>query len=992
MILHSPTISGSLTFADGGTFTLPDNGVYSGSFSGSIQVHQAISSILPSVTNTFDLGSPEKQWRDIYLSSASLYIDGTPVLQSNNSELIISTDVNQSLKLVETGADTITLQTENGDITFATTGNGNIELDAPIQIAAGNKILSSDGNNIHFGNGLSVTGSISLSGNVDGVDVATLKSSFDTLNSKSLVSGSSQVDVTATTGYSAISSHISSTSNPHSVTKAQVGLGSVDNTSDLDKPVSTATQTALNAKLNINGAGVVSVSSQVDVTATANYSTISSHISDTSNPHSVTKSQVGLGNVDNTSDLDKPISTATQDALDLKATVSALNTQAGRIDAILASSTADADTFAEIVSLINSVDTTNDSAFAGFVTSSNAAQAVQDDRLSALESTSGSLLSSLDSHISDTDNPHSVTKAQVGLGNVDNTSDANKPVSTAQQTALNLKADSTTLSAHVGDTNNPHSVTKAQVGLGNVDNTSDLDKPVSTAQQTALNAKLNINGAGVVSGSSQVSYPSLSNIPSGIVSGSSQVLGGSGIVSSSAQIDSLGFLKVGGDGVISGSSQVSFSSIVDKPTLISGSSQVDHDSTTNFVANKHIDHSTVSVTAGAGLTGGGDITISRTLNVVSANDAILVNANDIQFVNTSVTLRDGIKTKLNLDGVLSGSTQVQAGSISGDIALGAQTSGNYVASLVAGTNITLSNNSGEGATPTIGLTNNSITISGTSVSLGGSITDAVLFGGTNLISGSTQILSEVSIDEDAMTSNSATKLPTQQSVKAYVDSKVAGLVDSAPGALDTLNELALALGDDANFSTTVTTSISTKANSSVQIIAGAGLTGGGDLTASRTLNIGAGTGVTVAADSISIGQPVGTGDTVQFAKLGVGGAADATYELKVTGDIGATGDIVAYVSSDERLKNNIELISNPIEKVQSLRGVTWEWNELASDAAKQSPNLGVIAQEVEKVLPQLVHDRESGFKGVDYSKLTGLLIEAIKEQQKQIDELKSKLG
>lgn len=66
------------------------------------------------------------------------------------------------------------------------------------------------------------------------------------------------------------------------------------------------------------------------------------------------------------------------------------------------------------------------------------------------------------------------------------------------------------------------------------------------------------------------------------------------------------------------------------------------------------------------------------------------------------------------------------------------------------------------------------------------------------------------VDEDNMSSNSATKVPTQQSVKAYVDTEVAGVVDSAPAALDTLNELAAALGDDANFSTTVTTSIGTK--------------------------------------------------------------------------------------------------------------------------------------------------------------------------------------
>lgn len=56
-------------------------------------------------------------------------------------------------------------------------------------------------------------------------------------------------------------------------------------------------------------------------------------------------------------------------------------------------------------------------------------------------------------------------------------------------TAISSKADTTALTTHTGDTSNPHSVTKAQVGLGNVDNTSDANKPVSTATQTALNAK-----------------------------------------------------------------------------------------------------------------------------------------------------------------------------------------------------------------------------------------------------------------------------------------------------------------------------------------------------------------------------------------------------------------------------------------------------------------------------------------------------------------------
>lgn len=83
-----------------------------------------------------------------------------------------------------------------------------------------------------------------------------------------------------------------------------------------------------------------------------------------------------------------------------------------------------------------------------------------------------------------------LTKSNIGLSNVDNTSDANKPVSTAQQTALDLKADASALTTHVSDTANPHAVTKAQVGLSDVDNTSDADKPISSATQTALNQKV----------------------------------------------------------------------------------------------------------------------------------------------------------------------------------------------------------------------------------------------------------------------------------------------------------------------------------------------------------------------------------------------------------------------------------------------------------------------------------------------------------------------
>ena len=105
-------------------------------------------------------------------------------------------------------------------------------------------------------------------------------------------------------------------------------------------------------------------------------------------------------------------------------------------------------------------------------------------------------LSAVEKDISDhkknTDNPHNVTAAQVGLGAVDNTSDADKPVSSKQAIAINAVEDQIIL--HKDNKNNPHAVTAAQVGLGNVNNTSDANKPVSTAQQTALDKKIDKAG------------------------------------------------------------------------------------------------------------------------------------------------------------------------------------------------------------------------------------------------------------------------------------------------------------------------------------------------------------------------------------------------------------------------------------------------------------------------------------------------------------------
>jgi hypothetical protein len=125
--------------------------------------------------------------------------------------------------------------------------------------------------------------------------------------------------------------------------------------------------------------------------------------------------------------------------------------------------------------------------------------------------------------------------------------------------------------------------------------------------------------------------------------------------------------------------------------------------------------------------------------------------------------------------------------------------------------------------------------------------------------------------------------------------------------------------------------------------------------------------------------------------LGVGSATPNTVGL-----IHATNDIVAFSTSDKRLKENIIPIPNALNKVLKLSGNTFDWKQLTDEEIKtihghSGKDVGVIAQEVEIVLPEAVTTRESGYKAVKYDKIVPLLIEAIKELKGEIEELKSKM-
>jgi hypothetical protein len=120
--------------------------------------------------------------------------------------------------------------------------------------------------------------------------------------------------------------------------------------------------------------------------------------------------------------------------------------------------------------------------------------------------------------------------------------------------------------------------------------------------------------------------------------------------------------------------------------------------------------------------------------------------------------------------------------------------------------------------------------------------------------------------------------------------------------------------------------------------------------------------------------------------LGVGTSTPTT-----TGLIRATNDVIAFYSSDIRLKQNIKVIDNPLDKLSRLSGVEFDWIPKEGIHENEGHDIGLIAQEVEKVIPEIVTVRNNGYMAVKYEKLVVVLIEAIKEQQNQISELKNRL-
>jgi hypothetical protein len=587
-----PTLVSSSTQVTNYGFATTGSNLFKGT-----QTHSG--SILPSVDNTYDLGSTEYQWRDVYISSGSLYIDGTKVLSSTAQELTITTDSGQSIKILESGTDSIILQTADGDIELKSNADGDILLDptngkimlkGPVEIFNGNKIQSSvNGTPVVFASDIVVSGSIDITGTIEGIDLTSFSSSVNT-RLGNLESAGGNLNTFTSSAINRLSAIETSTSSLNTFTNS--------------------INTTIKSKLNADG--VISGSSQISLGMTNGYTTFSSSVATSVND--LSSSMNSLSSSFSSTDTSHNTRLTT---IEGRYTTTGSNIFKGD-QTITGSLYISQNLIVQGSSSLENITASAVSIGTNTIILNADTPAIRYAGISVFDSGSTNVTASLfyDSLTNNWKFQHS------DVGTDDASILLYGPLGTGIDNAPTLVGNFLT---KVEDNGHGHHLTTSSV--------FDNGTKISLKNNTEITGSLIITstivsqGTTLVSGSGQISYVGITNVPSGIVSGSSQVisllpagtvsgssqvLNGSGVWSGSAQLPS---------GIVSGSSQVSFNGITDKPTLVSGSSQV------SFTGLSNIPGGLVS--------GSSQIDLTATTNYST-----------------------GIKTRLNAEGVISGSSQV----------------------------------------------------------------------------------------------------------------------------------------------------------------------------------------------------------------------------------------------------------------------------------------------------------------------------------------------